>query len=335
MPGIALVGEAWGEQEERLRLPFVGPTGYLLNQLLDEAEIRRSDCLITNVFNLRPGPKNEIEFLCVPKALDSSGLPPLRAGKYLDARYLPELDRLRDELVAFSPNVVVALGGTATWALLHDPRISKIRGTTAQSIHGHKVLPTYHPAAILRQWEYRPVALLDLIKAKRESAYPDVRRPQRFIHIEPTIPDLWSFYHEHLVSARAIAFDIETSGDQITCIGFAPRTDLALVVPFWDPRRGGNYWATGGDEAEAWRFVRTVLALRVPKVTQNGLFDVNFLWSRYGIPVTDWAEDTMLLHHALYPESEKGLGFLGSVYTNESSWKTAYRNRDMNKQGDD
>jgi hypothetical protein len=29
----------------------------------------------------------------------------------------------------------------------------------------------------------------------------------------------------------------------------------------------------------------------------------------------------MLLHHALHPESEKGLGFLGSVYTNEASWK--------------
>jgi hypothetical protein len=127
--------------------------------------------------------------------------------------------------------VVVALGGIASWALLHDPRISKIRGTTALSIWGHKVLPTYHPAAVLRQWEYRPVTLLDLMKAKRESAYPEVRRPRRLIYLEPTIADLWSFYHEHLASARAIAFDIETSGDQITCIGFAPRTDLALVVP--------------------------------------------------------------------------------------------------------
>ena len=334
MPTIALVGEAYGEQEERLRLPFVGPSGYLLNQLLEEADIRRADCLVTNVFNLRPS-NNDVETLCVPKALDASGLPPIRNGKYLDARYLPELSRLHDELTSCAPNVVVALGGIASWALLHDPRISKIRGTTALSIWGHKVLPTYHPAAVLRQWEYRPVTLLDLMKAKRESAYPEVRRPRRLIYLEPTIADLWSFYHEHLASARAIAFDIETSGDQITCIGFAPRTDLALVVPFWDPRRGGNYWATSGDEAEAWRFVRTVLALRVPKVTQNGLFDVNFLWSRYGIPVTDWAEDTMLLHHALYPESEKGLGFLGSVYTNESSWKTAYRSRDMNKQGDD
>lgn len=334
MTRLALVGEAWGEQEERLRMPFVGPAGYLLNQLLAEAEIRRADCLVTNVFNVRPQPKNDIENLCVPKALDTSGLPPLRAGKYIDARYLPELDRLRDELVTYAPNVVVALGGTASWALLHDPRISKIRGTTAQSPWGWKVLPTYHPAAILRQWDLRPVTLLDLVKAKRESAFPDVRRPRRFIHIEPTLSDLWNFNDEHLVSAQLLAFDIETAGDQITCIGFAPSVDRALVIPFHDPRRGGNYWPTRGDELEAWRFVRTVLGSHVPKVTQNGLYDVRFLWQRYGIPVTNWSEDTMLLHHALYPESEKGLGFLGSVYTNEPSWKLM-RSKGTIKQGDD
>ena len=36
----------------------------------------------------------------------------------------------------------------------------------------------------------------------------------------------------------------------------------------------------------------------------------------------NYADDTMLMHHALQPESNKGLGFLGSVYTNHSSWKT-------------
>ena len=320
---IALVGEAWGEHEENLRSPFVGPSGYCLNKLLEEAEIRRVDCLVTNVFNLRPGPKNDIETLCVPKALDRSGLPPLRPGKYIGSDYLPELDRLRDELLSFDPACVVALGGTAAWALLHDARISKIRGTTASSVAppGLKVLPTYHPAAILRQWDLRPVTLLDLMKARRESFFLEVRRPSRTLWIDPDLSDLEVFYNEFILPSKCISFDIETAGDQITCIGFAPRTDLALVIPFVDHRRGGNYWPTHADERAAWGFVRKILSTPIPKVTQNGVYDVTFLWRKYGITVNQWTDDTMLLHHALYIESEKGLGFLGSVYTNEPSWK--------------
>ena len=40
-----------------------------------------------------------------------------------------------------------------------------------------------------------------------------------------------------------------------------------------------------------------------------------------GIACRGAAEDTMLLHHALQPEMEKGLAFLGSVYTDEATWK--------------
>ncbi len=87
----------------------------------------------------------------------------------------------------------------------------------------------------------------------------------------------------------------------------------------------GSYWPTHAAEVLAWGFVRRVLGTTVPKVAQNGLYDINFLWTKYGIPVVNYEDDTMLLHHALQPESLKGLGFLGSVYTNESSWKLLNR----------
>ena len=57
------------------------------------------------------------------------------------------------------------------------------------------------------------------------------------------------------------------------------------------------------------------------KIFQNGLYDISFLWRAYGIGVRGAEEDTMLLHHALYPESLKGLGFLGSIYCDEGAWK--------------
>lgn len=326
MTNIVIVGEAWGEAEERARTPFVGAAGYELTRMLEEAGIRRADCFLTNVFNLRPGPKNDIETLCVPATGNRlEGWPALRAGKYIDNKYRGELERLYTEVGEIQPNLIIALGNTAAWAILRNAGISKIRGAVGSStiINGrtYKTLPTYHPAAVLRQWDLRPVTVLDLMKARRESEFPEIRRPQRTVYIEPELKDLEWFYERHILGASIISADIETAGDQITCIGFAPSVDVALVVPFVDNRRGGNYWPDFESELRAWDFVRRVLSSRIPKLFQNGLYDMHFLWRRYGIPTVNAAEDTMLLHHAIYPELEKGLGFLGSVYTNEASWK--------------
>ena len=336
MTKIAIVGEAWGEQEERARSPFVGAAGYELTRMLDEAGIRRADCFLTNVFNLRPD-RNDVEALCGGKADGIPGMPAVKNGKYILRKYAGELTRLLDELSAVRPNVTIALGNTASWALLHNTGISKIRGTISSTpfaikasnevgMASLKVLPTYHPAAVLRDWSLRPVTVIDLGKARRESEYPEVRRPKCWVYIEPTLRDMEEFYEKFLATAPYISFDIETSGDQITCIGFAPSEEVALVVPFLDNRvlvgERGSYWRTAGDEAEAWRFVRRVLDLPCPKFGQNTLYDIHFLWRNYGIVPRNYADDTMLLHHALQPESPKGLGFLGSVYTDHAAWKT-------------
>lgn len=319
---IAIVGEAWGEHEERQRAPFVGASGYELTRMLAEGGIHRADCFLTNVFNLRPKPTNDVENLCSKEK--HGGLPPLKAGKYLLPQYLPELSRLKRELAELRPNLTILLGNTAAWALLGSYGISKIRGTVCYSnaIQGLKCLPTYHPAAILRQWDLRAVTVCDFIKARREAEFPEIRRPARAVYIEPSLDDLEWYYENFLRHARRISFDIETAGNQITCIGFAPDAQSALVIPFVDHRREGySYWSSLDNELRAWRFVDKVLSLPCPKVAQNGLYDIHFLWRGYGITVKNFEDDTMLLHHALQPESEKGLAFLGSVYTNESSWK--------------
>lgn len=321
---IAVVGEAWGEQEARQRSPFVGPSGYELTKMLGEAGIHRADCFLTNVFNLRPE-RNDIENLCTDKNGSIPGLGPIRPGKFIKAEYAPELQRLENELVSTNPNIIVALGNIAAWAVLGTSGISKIRGTVTSGAGRYsrwKVLPTYHPAAILRDWSLRHVTVLDLIKAHRESKFPEIRRPQREVWIEPSLQDMELFYDRHLLPATEISFDIETFGNQITCIGFAPSASLSLVIPFHDPRRPAqSFWPTLRDEVAAWEYVRRVLALPCKKIAQNGLYDVHFLWRGYGIPVVNFEDDTLLLHHSLHPESEKGLAFMGSVYTNEASWK--------------
>lgn len=329
MTKIALVGEAWGEQEERERRPFVGPAGWQLNSMLRDAGIARHECFLTNVFNLRPRPTNKIDNLCSPKKEVRHALPPLSNGKYVRDEYLGELERLYDELRLCKPNVAVALGGTATWALLRNGRISKLRGAISESpvIDGLKVLPTYHPSFILQNnYEARHVTVLDLQKARREAEFPEVRRPRRVIYTEPLLHDIERFYETHIRRASRLAVDIETRDNQITCIGFAPATDVALVVPFEDLRKpGGSYWGSLEAELSAWEWVKRILDCPVPKVFQNGLYDLHRLWRSYGIPVRNCEHDTMLLHHALQPESPKGLDYLGSIYTDEAAWKLTVR----------
>lgn len=322
---IFLLGEAWGAEEERERTPFIGASGYELTRMLSEAGIHRGDCYLSNVLNLHP-PGNELKALCGSKSDGVAGYPAVRPAKYLRAEFTPELERLSDELVEVDPNIVIALGNTALWALTGKTAISKLRGSTTISTHcasGFKVLPTYHPAAVLRQWDLRPIVIIDLAKGLRESAYPDLRRPFREIWIEPTLEDCHDFFDKYLQNTSLLSVDIETSGRRITCIGFAPNQRVALVIPFVDPKRlGGNYWPTSERECEVWGLIKRVLEdPHPPKLFQNGLYDITFLYRAYGVKVAGAKEDTMLLHHALQPESQKDLGFLGATYADESAWK--------------
>ncbi len=322
---IAICGGYWGTEERKERCAFVGTSGYHLTKMLNEAGINRADCLLTNVLNLQPA-GNKLESLCGPKGAALPGYPALLKGKYLHKQYEPELTRLGDELLEADPNLIIALGNEAMWALLGKTTITKFRGTTELSTHtvqGFKVLSTYNPAAVLRDWSIRPVVVSDLHKAAREAEYPEIRRPKCEIWIEPTLEDLYEFERTYLAGTVRLSVDIETAGSQITCIGFAPTPDIAIVIPFFDSRKKGrSYWNTEQSERDAWTYVKSILErASITKLFQNGLYDIAFLWRAMGIRVINAEHDSMLLHHALQPESKKGLGFLGSLYTDHGPWK--------------
>src|SRR6266436_360473 len=176
-------------------------------------------------------------------------------------------------------------------------------------------------------------AIADLTKINREKEFPDVRRPECEIWTEPELEDIERFIKEHIHGCEILAVDIETSGSQITCIGFAPRVNLALVIPIHDFRgASGSYWPSAEAERQCWELIHGVLEDRsVRKVFQNGLYDVAFLWRAYGIRTFSATEDTMLLHHALQPESLKSLGYLGSIYTDHGPWKSERHKTDTIK----
>src|SRR5262245_55049720 len=132
MTNIVIVGEAWGENEERIRRPFVGASGIELLRMLDEGGVleltpedtrciytfwqerdprlvdnvwnNHPEVVRTNVFNVRPR-GNRIEDLCGGRAEGIVGLPALGKSRYVRAEFEAEIDRLAEELLQWNPNV--------------------------------------------------------------------------------------------------------------------------------------------------------------------------------------------------------------------------------------
>jgi uracil-DNA glycosylase len=330
---IMLVGEAPGDEEIRRGEPFVGAAGRELAYMLRDAGLERAEFVISNVFRHQPE-ANRIETFCVDKKVlgpDPYPLPFLRPGQYIRRELLPELARLRREIEKARPNLVIALGNTALWALTGRSGIGKIRGTVCPStlVPGQKVLPTYHPSAILRDWSSRVVVVADFLKAKVESEFPEIRRPRRLLWICPTLEDLHEFSSTYIIGRRGealcpvLSIDIETDPKRgiLLCVALAVRNDLALVLPFFDSTKPNySYWSSPGEEVAAWNWLRCVASHPdIAILGQNYSYDFQWLF-RAGVN-SNFTRDTMIKHNALYPELPKSLAFQGSIYTQEPAWK--------------
>lgn len=139
---LVFVGEGPGEEEDRQGLPFVGRAGKLLTQMIEAMGLRREDVYIANVVKCRP-PGNR-----TPE-------------KDEIATCLPFLDR---QLAVISPKVIVCLGNVAAQALLGTGEaMLRMRGKWFDW-RGAKLLPTYHPAYLLRNPNAKSIVWEDLQK---------------------------------------------------------------------------------------------------------------------------------------------------------------------------
>ena len=351
---LVLVGEAWEESEARLQSPFVDAAGCELARMLHGAgypcafvpytfnsSIRMVNYWskfpfpLLNVFNSHP-PENNIEFFYTREA--SPSFPPRRFDNrihYVKPEYEFHVKQLHETLKELKPNVTVALGNTALWALGLPATISKLRGNVVESAFG-KVLPTYHPAAILRNWSQRIITILDLHKALRESESPTITTLPREIWTRPGIEDCYKWWELYGSKAELLAFDIETIlNKQISEISFASDSTHALHIPFFykENKRYVNWWQTPQEEVEAWRFVKMALESDVPKIGQNCVqYDSYWLLKEMNIAVKNIKHDCMTMSHCWALELEKSLRFLGSNFLSEREWKNI--RTDVTKQND-
>lgn len=329
-----LLGEAPGADEEREGLPFVGASGKLLREdLLPSAGLDAETFHILNTFIERP-PNNDLEQWTATKTeLKKLGqlalaerLPIMAKKRYLLPEHhwqIAELWRRLDEL---QPDLIIAMGATALWAVSGSTGIGNFRGNFFKTRWG-LAIATYHPAAVARQWSFRPMVWADLSKARRhlEGTLPPPLK--RRLWINPTFQEIANV---HALFNRnphwLLGVDIETSPaiGQITCISFATAHE-GICIPLWDKDAApeqANFWPTVEDEVRAWRWIERFARLPNRKVLQNGLYDMQYLLDGpIDIRLYNAVDDTAILMHSLQPELPKSLGTLSSLFLNEPSWK--------------
>jgi DNA polymerase len=151
---LVFVGEGPGADEDAQGEPFVGRAGQLLTKMIEAMGYRREDVYIANVVKCRPpGNRN-------PEPDEIEACEPF----------------LRAQLGAIQPKVIVALGKFAAQTLLRDTTpISRLRGRWAQ-YEGVKLMPTFHPAYLLRSPEEKKKAWEDLQLVMKELGKAPPRR---------------------------------------------------------------------------------------------------------------------------------------------------------------
>jgi uracil-DNA glycosylase family 4 len=150
-PRLMVVGEAPGADEDATGRPFVGKAGQLLTRMLASIGLRREDVYIANVLKCRP-PENR-----PPQPDEVAACRPY----------------LREQAAILRPELVLVLGNHASRGLLETDRsISSIRGRTTTSPDGLKVLPSFHPAYLLRNPAAKREAWIDLQAVAKELGLP-------------------------------------------------------------------------------------------------------------------------------------------------------------------
>ena len=137
---VLFVGEAPGKDEDLQGLPFVGAAGALLTRMIESIGLRRDDVYIANVIKCRP-PNNRD-----PEPDEISKCEPY----------------LHRQVEIISPIVICSLGRFAAQVLLQtNESMGKLRGRLF-AYRGIKLIPTYHPAALLRNAHWKRPAWNDL-----------------------------------------------------------------------------------------------------------------------------------------------------------------------------
>lgn len=325
-----IVGDCPGEMEVTRGEPFVGTAGQELSRMLAEAGIMRSSCFVTNFIRERP-PANDLDnFIAAKKSAitpqhlmirDKFCLPVVRDG----------LELLKQEIALCQPNVIIALGNAAMWALTGKWGINSWRSSTLQTDlqlalpYAPKVIPTFNPAVVLRQWSWRQIMVHDLRKAKREAETREVKSTDYSFVIRPdystAVTVLAQLYKQVCKRPGKLAVDIETRAGHISCIGLAWSKREAICIPLMCVERPDGYWPLEQETQLVFALYQLLTHPNCQVVGQNFSYDMQYIHKHWHF-LPNLVRDTMLSQHVLFSNMQKSLDFLSSMYCEDHVyWK--------------
>lgn len=143
---IMMIGEGPGADEDREGIPFVGKAGQLMNKALEGLGIKREELYIANIVKCRP-PSNR-----VPEQDEAEAC----------------LNYLRNQVILIKPKIIILLGSTALKNILGEEYgITSLRGNWIER-KGILYMPTWHPAALLRDENKKIEFWNDLKEVKKK-----------------------------------------------------------------------------------------------------------------------------------------------------------------------
>lgn len=314
---VMIVGQNPGAEEDEQGRPFVGKTGELLTQLLDEAGLRQDYVYITNAV----------------KCLTTGNRAPNKKERNACATYLI------NEIAQMRPKVIIVFGNTALELVTGQTKITPARGKAAsfsaemnvalerlgvqldQGVEGHYdpyILPTIHPSSIIHSPkgpQVREQILGDLKLARQQAVggFAEIAVPWRWC--EKPAPDLKKTIDATPELDKQVwGADLETNG-----------------LPLWHPgfRIGMISIDTGYDPVEVFRGPFVLNALEALRHSlEKGVTLVGHNWSMYdraGIEertkLNLRGDDTMLIEHLLNEDGPKGLEEVAVRRLHVRPWK--------------
>lgn len=313
---LACCGEQPGISEIRNRppKPFVGPSGKGLDECFLMTKILRRDLYLTNVIKDLDKPlKHYIDI--------GSGKPKVHPEGY---QYIQEL---ADEIKQLNLNCIVAFGNIPLFALTNRIGITKWRGSVLEStiVPGLKVIPTFHPATFIPpkfNFLNKPLICEDLKKAKHESEFPEIIRQARNITIRPVFSqslDCLNYCYERGLRGQTIAMDIEVVNGEVDCISFGWSNTEAISIPFRD--QGGDYFTVSQELEIMLLIAKIIQEPRIAMVGANFIFDLQFIFHKYGIVPNGINHCTQIAQKISYPDFAASLAFVTSMYTDIPYYK--------------
>lgn len=308
---IFLLGDIPTPQEAYHGKALWGAAGDELNKMLFEAGISRTECFASTILQSA----GDIESFASPKkACPHDGWVQFE-HLWVEPSIPAQIARVRQEIAAVGPNVIVPLGNLALFVVTGKWGIDKWRGSLLETPSG-LCIPTFAASRILAQWELRPAMVSDLRRVRKYAQNPKVAWPQNNFIIRPhyaqAVEWLYDLRLRLMVGPVHIACDIETRSGHIACIGVATSTRDALCIPLMCAENPNGYWLEG-EEVELMHLLMECLTHANARVSgQSFLYDAQYFLRHLHYCPNVWL-DTLLEYNVCFPGTKKDLAWLSSL----------------------